>query len=77
MTFTREMLTSSQRELLKLLHAQGATFTSRSGDGKNYVSGTSAAALVRKGLARYNGRFDTARYAVELTDEGHKLAESL
>lgn len=62
-------LTRAQREVLKLLDSVGACATSRT-THHGYVSGATAAALARKGLARRLPATGTCDERFGITNEG-------
>jgi hypothetical protein len=74
-------LSPAQREVLKLVGKKGRMSTSAHTSFNN-VSGTCAAALVRKGLLEYvpihvRGQLLATTFDVEITDEGRKVAAAL
>lgn len=74
-------LTRAQREVLKLVGERGRCETTVRTTSTR-VSGTCAAALVRKGLLHYvpirvRGQLLATSFDVELTDEGRTMLESL
>jgi hypothetical protein len=72
-------LSPAQREVLKLVGEKGRMSTSVR-TAFSHVSGTCAAALVRKGLMRYvpvhvRGQLLATTFDVELTEEGKRVLD--
>lgn len=75
-------LTPAQREVLKRVDEKGGRMGTSAHTSFNYVSGTCAAALVRKGLLHYvpihvRGQLIATTFDVEITDEGREVAKTL